>query len=73
MLEHSYTWAWAIWIGMFAIIEGAALMRKEPGDTLSEHVWDWFDAGKKPRGWTLRRIGLGAFMLWLTAHFLFGV
>ena len=71
MLNSSYTWLWAIWGLFFVAIEGAALMNKEHGDTLSEHVWKFI--GKKgyslPSGYKWRRGALGVFLLWLVAHF----
>ena len=69
MLDDGYTLAWAIWIGMFAVIEGAALVRKEPGDTLTEHVRKWFATSSKPTGWKWRRGVLVAFLGWLGVHF----
>lgn len=71
-LQDGYTWAWAIWIVMFAVIEGAALMDKMPGDTLTEHVRQWFATSSKPKGWRIRRYGLLAFTIWLPLHF-FGI
>lgn len=60
---------------MFCVVEGVALYRKAPGDTLSEHVWRVFRTDKmsKPTGSTrLRRFILLAFMAWLSVHFLTG-
>jgi hypothetical protein len=57
---------------MFAVVEGAALINKKPGDTLSEHVWSWFGIRGKPAGYKARRFALLAFMAWLTTHFLTG-
>jgi hypothetical protein len=72
-----YTIAWLAWLGAFCVIEGKALFNKQPGDTLSEHVWRWFCTGvgttSDPSGWTrLRRFSLLAFMAWLSVHFLTG-
>jgi hypothetical protein len=71
-----WTWAWIAWLAAFVAIEGKALFNKTKGDTLSEHVWKWFATSKldnKPTGWVrLRRIGLLAFMAWLSVHFLTG-
>jgi len=68
-----------LWVGIilyFVIVEGIALVRKRRGDTLSEHVWDWFCLrGKKEgkSGWCIvRRILFFAFWIWLTVHFLSG-
>lgn len=67
-----WTQLWLIWLGMFGVVEGAALANKKPGDTLSEHVWKWFSIQDKGGGWRLRRFGLLSFLAWLVAHFLTG-
>lgn len=76
-----WTWAWIGWLIYFAAVEGAALYRSRPGDTLSEHVWAWFGTqrrrlgeSERPRsGWTqLRRFALLTFMAWLFVHFMTG-
>lgn len=54
--------------------------RGDQRDTLSEHVWVWFGVNRGGTGvyrhataWArVRRVILGAFMLWLTIHFLTG-
>ncbi|MEU3091958.1 hypothetical protein ACWCQ0_43815 [Streptomyces massasporeus] len=68
-----FTVAWVAWLGFFVVIEGAALHLKEPGDTLSEHIWKWFHTAKDTvpdRTTRLRRFVLVAFLAWLSAHFL---
>lgn len=67
-----FTVAWVFWIAMFAVIEGAAIVRKERGDTLSEHVWRWFSVADKPRGYKMRRFVLLVFLVWLIVHLLTG-
>lgn len=74
-----YTVAWLAWLAYFAIVEGRALFNSRTGDTLSEHVWQWFaidrlDGERRPiTGWVrLRRFALLAFVAWLAAHFLTG-
>jgi hypothetical protein len=77
-----FTAAWVAWIAAFGVIEGIALYRKQPGDTLSEHVWKWFGTrrdveyhgkGEQPSGLLrLRRFALLAFLAWLSIHFLTG-
>lgn len=66
-----FSWAWVGWLGLFAVIEGAALFNKKSGDTLSENVWRWFRV-KAPSSTTrtIRMTLLGAFLGWLTIHFL---
>ena len=41
-LNSFYTWGWIIWLLAFVGLEGAAIKNKNPGDTLSEHVWKIF-------------------------------
>jgi hypothetical protein len=67
-----WTLAWIFWLLFFAAIEGAALLRKGPDDTLSEHVWKWFQIRNKPRAWTWRRAVLAAFLVWLLVHMVAG-
>ncbi len=58
-----YTIGWIVVIGVTLVLEALALLRKEKGDTLSEHTW-----------WVLRRhtivwfvaLGLAA---WTLIHF----
>lgn len=71
-----WTLGWLAWLAAFAVLEGATLVRKRPGDTLSEHVWKWFGTarpGPLPDGWTrFRRFVLLSGLVWLVAHFLTG-
>lgn len=68
-----YTVAWIIWIIMFGAIEGMALIDKDRGDTLSEHIWTWFSVRDKGSGWRIRRGALIAGLSWLVVHLLFGL
>ncbi|ADE43486.1 gp19 [Streptomyces phage phiSASD1] len=71
----SWTLSWVVWLAAFVVIEGLALLRKRPDDTLSEHVWRWFAVARatQPDGRTrLRRFMLLAGMSWLSVHFLTG-
>ena len=68
-----YTWAWVFWLAFFVVVEGVALIDKDRGDTLSEHVWKWFKVKDKPRQWTWRRIVLTAFLAWLLVHMVAGI
>ena len=61
--------AWLLWALAFAVIEAAALIRRAPGDTLSEQVWSLFMPSRGERFWRFRRFVLLAFMAWLVAHF----
>lgn len=72
-----FTAAWIVWLGIFGVVEGIALFNRRPGDTLSEHVWEWFGTARGSdaphtaiaRG---KRFVLLAFMAWLGVHFLTG-
>ena len=82
MIEIDYsspfTIGWFLFILYFVVLEGWALFRSKPGDTLSEHIWVWFGTqkgrkDKKVTGWDrIRRFILGGFMLWLGVHFMTG-
>ncbi len=67
-----YTIAWILWILAFGVIEGKALMNKQAGDTLSEHVWAWFSVADKGKAWRIRRVVLLGFLSWLLVHFMGG-
>lgn len=53
---------------------------QDPRDTLSEHLWYWFGVNRKGIGvdrganwWArIRRVVLGAALLWLAVHLLTG-
>ena len=67
--------AWAAWAGAFIVIEGVALYRKQPGDTLSEQVWKIFHTSKgqkRDKTTQARRAVLVMGLGWLVAHFLTG-
>jgi len=68
----SYTWLWIGWLVLFFAIEGPALANKKPGDTLSEHVWQWFGVKGQGRFVRVRRLFLLVLMCWLSVHFLTG-
>lgn len=67
-----FTVAWIMWFVFFAVVEGIALIRKKPGATLSEHIWEWFRIRDKPRQWTVRRGVLAGFLVWLLVHMVAG-
>jgi len=69
-----YTVLWIAWGVAFAAIEGAALLDRRPGGTLSEHVWAWFhikDQRPTRFTWILRGVLLAG-LIWLTGHLAFG-
>ena len=67
-----WTFAWILWLAMFAVIEGAALKNPVQGDTFSENVWKWFSVKDKGAGWRARRITLALGLVALLFHFLHG-
>jgi len=71
-LADGYTWAWIAWGVAFLGIEGYALARKAPGDTLSEHIWRWFSIKHDGKAKGLRRGILGAGLAWLAWHLMGG-
>jgi hypothetical protein len=74
------TLLWLAWLAIFMVLEGYALLTPRAGDTLSEHVWEWFgiarngEADKRPISGSIRarRFILLAFMAWLSLHFITG-
>jgi hypothetical protein len=69
------TYGWIAWVVAFLGLEAKALISKEAGDTLSEHVWKWFmvrDPRNTPATLGLRGVLL-AFLVWLTGHLGFGI
>ena len=67
-----WTIAWLLWLACFLAIELPAILNRRAGDTLSEHVWLWASVKGKGAWWRIRRIVLGAFLLWLSVHMLTG-
>ena len=67
-----WTWAWLFWIAMFFVIEIPALINRADGDTLSEHVRQWFSTLDKQKWWIARRAVLVVFLVWLLLHFFTG-
>ena len=58
-----FTKFWIAWAAVGLIMEGIALVRRLPGDTLSEQVW-------ATRGSGFYSL-LIAFLLWMAWHFVF--
>lgn len=87
MNAFSWLWVgWIAYFGIVEGValyqSGKAIGRGEqdPRDTFSEHVWVWMGINTKGTGvdrnvgaWArIRRIVLGAGLLWLSIHFLAG-
>ena len=68
----TYTWLWIGWIVAFFLIEGAALLDRRLGDTLTEHVTHWAGISGKGRLVKLRRLALLILVTWLAVHMLTG-
>ena len=73
MLDSGYTAAWGIWIALFVAIEGKAILNSKKGDTLSEHIWSWFNIDKRESNWTGKRIALLGSLVWLVGHLVWRV
>ncbi len=56
-------WFWMVWLGMFIVAEGAAIVQKDRGDTLSESIW-FLQQGF----WPLT-VGLAVLFGFLIVHF----
>jgi lipoprotein signal peptidase len=69
---NPFTVAWILWILAFVVIEYLAIRREAKGDTLTEHIVDWFSTTKRGMAWGLRRLLLAVFLAWLTIHFFLG-
>lgn len=71
----AYTGVWLAWVTAFFLIEGSALARRQPENTLSDHVWAWFGIPRHvapSRSVRSRRIALLGFFAWLVGHFFTG-
>lgn len=66
-----FDWIWIVWAavlaGSFAVIEGIALVRKRPEDTLSDHLRAWFHTNTH-LGRTIWLAAFGALAVWLLTH-----
>lgn len=65
-----YSVAWLVWVGVFIVLETAALINGTPNDTLSEHVWRWFGLHASGVWAVIRRAILAGALGWLVVHFL---
>ena len=71
-LNWKFTLGWILWIFVFVIIEGIAVINKEKGDTLSEHFWKLFDIKETEKPSKIMRFGALAGLTWLYVHLLTG-
>ena len=62
-----WTWLWLAWAGMFALVEGAAIVNDVKDDTLSEHFRRWFRTDVK-LGRTVWLVASGCFAAWFVTH-----
>jgi hypothetical protein len=65
---------WVVWLVLGGLVELVALARKDPNDTLSEHVWSWLRV-RDPRPtvpFVALRVVLGGVLVWLIGHFTMG-
>lgn len=60
---------WILWAIYFGVVEGAALISKAPGATLTAHIVSWLSLKGKATGWLFRRAGWLSFLGWLVYHF----
>jgi len=60
---------WVTWLLLFGIFEGAALVDRRAGDTLSERTREWFRVNT-PRGRIVFGLGWTAFAGWFLWHIL---
>lgn len=65
MLRRTFLVAWTAWVLVGLLLEAAALLRRDTGDTLSELIWSILD--RHPIFWWT---GLGLWA-WATHHFFF--
>ena len=73
--DRRWTLMWLAWIAAFFLIEGSALARHRPQDTLSDHCFRWFGIPQHAapaRSLRARRIALLWLLAWLATHLLSG-
>ena len=63
---------WAVWILLFAIFEGLALVSRKAGDTLSERTQAWFRTHTRAGRITFGVVWVG-FSGWMFWHILWGL
>ena len=61
---NGFTMLWLVWVAFGVILELYTLLRKAPGDTLSEQLWSLRDYGSGLFSLII------AFMLWAVYHFI---
>jgi len=70
-LKRAYTFAWLAWIALFGVIEWKAIATKEPGASLSSHIWKLMGKREyqKQGAYLVWRIAVGGLLGWLIFHF----
>jgi hypothetical protein len=63
---------WALWLGLFLVMEIEAAISREPGDTFSERSWAWFGIRPHKRAQAWRLPALAVFAVVLGAHLVTG-
>ena len=66
----SWNLVWALWLGLFALFEGAALADRRKEDTLSERTRDWFRTTSSKTGRRVFAAGWVTFSGWFLWHIL---
>jgi hypothetical protein len=72
-------WAtiWRVWLAVaaatFAVLEGIALIRRQPGDTLSENTRHWLGTDRTWKTWGALGlvVALVGFAIWFVPHIVF--
>ena len=62
--KKPWVWLWIAWGVLFFAIEIPAILNRDSGDTLSEHVWGLINLG------SFFWFAVAAVLVWLLYHFL---
>lgn len=63
---------WAVWLGVGFLGPELYWLATKPVNTLSYQVWRLTGVGQGD-SWDFARYFVAVFMIWLTAHFVFGL
>lgn len=64
-INKKFRFLWYAWGISFVILECLAIIKSEPGDTLSEIIWDY-----RNHAGSFGYASIAALLLWLLYHFL---